>query len=152
MSNLDLKAIDPRRSSKYSPNLFKYLRRDRDWNLKVFSSQGNLYLGYIYDGEFNGTHLHTVLSYGLKAERFCYFGRTDFEEVPDFWEKYIAIGRCAIDPEHAICFADVGPMRFVEDGDMRTCQWCGVVQHLRRWQEVVDREAWEMATPAPVGT
>jgi hypothetical protein len=38
-----------------------------------------------------------------------------------------------------------GENRWKQTGDTRECQWCGAKQHLERWTETVEREAWRAA-------
>ncbi|MCK9394266.1 MAG: hypothetical protein M0Q44_01580 [Methylobacter sp.] len=64
-------------------------------------------------------------------------------EVPDFWNRYTDIGRCAIDQEHKIYFVG-DDTRWRTAGDHRECLWCGThAQRQLRWVEPVDRSAWE---------
>jgi len=144
----DLEAINPANSDKYSPNLYKWMRKKRRWPIpiRVFESDGHLYIGYIHDREFTGAKLNAVLC-DSRTQEYCYVGGQKFVEVSDFWERYTAIGRCAIDQAHSMRF--IGDEdRYVEDGDTRTCQWCGAVQHRRRWTETVECEEWEMESEA----
>jgi hypothetical protein len=63
-------------------------------------------------------------------------------EVEDFWDRYSEVGRCAIDTTHWMFFiGDAG--RWLEDGETRTCQWCG--KHTQRRHtivETVERSEW----------
>lgn len=143
MTEEQLRAISPANGDKYSPNLHKWLRKHRHHDMKVwrFSDSSIFYIGYMCDGMLHGVRLMEVLCSGTKAEVYCYLGFP--QEMPDFWHRYQEQGRCAIDTEHNRRFIG-DENRYVVDGDTRTCQWCGVVQVLRRWQEVVEREEWEL--------
>jgi len=143
---VNLEAINPANHSKYSQNIYEYLKREKGWflqNTVVVTEDltGDLYVGYFHDGLFNGSRLSEVLCRGRKAERWCLVNAT-YSEIVNFWEKYEAIGLCAIDPEHVGSYVKEEG-RWVIDGDSRTCQWCGNCrQALRRWEEVVRRQAW----------
>ena len=84
-----------------------------------------------------------ILCYGRKSECFCWLSLV-LEEIPDFWERYAAVGRCAIDENHTMSFIG-DENRWKQTGDTRVCQWCGATQHLDRWTETVEREAWRAA-------
>jgi hypothetical protein len=155
--NFDLSAINPANGDKYSPNLYKWLRKrikSRDEDIRVYALKDELlgdrlFIGSFYDGEFHGTQLGEVLRRGTKAEICCYVGRLKFMEVPDFWQRYLAIGRCAIDTKHTGWFMG-DESRFIENGDTRTCQWCGAAQYRKRWTETVERMRWELESePTP---
>lgn len=154
---IDLDLIAPDKGDKYSPNLHKWLKKQmrssfasdgirvyqRDGGL-IYGNKKILHIGYVFDGALCGSRLYGVLTHGAKAEIFCYGRLAYFEEIPDFWQRYIAIGRCAIDTEHKTQF-DYSQGRWHEEGDARTCQWCGAVQRRKRWTETVERECWEAA-------
>jgi hypothetical protein len=91
--------------------------------------------------------LMNVLCYGTKAESFCYVGMRGLVEVADFWPRYVAEGRCAIDPEHKRHFVG-DDTRWTQDGDTRACLWCGKArQVLVRWTETVERQQWRDLQP-----
>lgn len=152
MKTTDLvKLINPKLNTSYSPNLHNYVKRFAkeigDWKFPdVYqdctqdgSFAGLLYIGYMdmEDGTngFVGARLNRVLGCGASVysrERgwFMGLGPSNMKLVSDFWDRYIAIGRCAIDVEHRQWF--IGDKdRYTMDGDLRTCTWCGV-QHKRR--------------------
>lgn len=147
---IDVAAVNPANGDKYSPNLYKWLKKFRQYNFGIYENsgasmfRGSLFIGSIDVPWFDGTHLRTVLCRGTKATMYAYVGAHLFKELPDFWPRYIEIGRCAIDTDHIQRFVG-DDNRYVTVGDTRTCQWCGASQHLRRWQEVVEREQWEMS-------
>lgn len=146
-----LEQIAPSQGAKYSPNLHKWLRKRRFWgteNTRVYENCGpgyrpGLYIGFKdNEGWFTGCRLMDVLCKGASAETGAYCG-DGFQEVPDFWGRYVANGRCAIDPEHTGWFLD-DETRWQVDGDTRSCLWCGChTQRLRRWTEQVERLQWE---------
>lgn len=150
----DLEAIKPdSKSSKYSPNLHKWLKSQRRPDLiKVLTdtSSGVLIIGCVDneygDGQWlHGTALMSVLRNGKKATCFAYpmGSRHAFVELPDFWERYKEDGRCAIDPNHERHFVG-DESRWVNDGDTRECQWCGKrKERLETWVETVTRQGWK---------
>lgn len=150
-AKLDLSAIDPRNGSKYSPNLLKWLRKRRWWkgeDARVYRADDNrLYIGvFDREGFFSGSNLQAVLCRGRQCESGCY-GRIDIKEVVDFWERYVAIGRCAIDTDHRQHFVG-DETRWLVEGNRRSCQWCGnCVQELREREEIVVRREWHNLAP-----
>jgi hypothetical protein len=141
----------PRNGAKYSPNLHAWLtlrsKKHRAETSRVFADKdGTLWIGFLDDGYLIGSRLMSVLCEGKKAESFAfgYLGKLD--EVPDFWARYTAVGRCAIDPAHKMYFVG-DDTRWRTAGDKRECLWCGNhAQKLRRWVEPVERSAWEPVT------
>lgn len=154
-NGLDLGAIAPGRAAMYSPNLWKYLAANKVPARYATGfrhrHEGTLWLGYIHDGEFVGTKLMQVLCQGARACAGCYVGLAPrLEVVPDFWAGYVRLGRCFIDPGHQQHFIDT---RWREEGDTRTCLWCGHLQHRHTWEQRVQRQAWcSRPPPAPAAT
>lgn len=152
VNNLDLSAIHPKKGAKYSPNLYQHLTTKRS---KAFSRYAHVYkdkdntlwLGYLDEGLLIGARLAQVLRYGAKAERFAYTNLGPLNEVPDFWQKYVAHGRCAIDTAHTMYFIG-DDARWSVTGNARTCLWCGQVhQTLHEVTETrqVTRQEWVAA-------
>lgn len=145
---LDLSAIHPRRGDKYSPNLHKFMAL-RSHTLfgrygRIYRDQDDvLWLGFIHDGDFIGARLVAVLCNGAKEQTGCYSpSRLGLNEVADFWQRYQADGRCAIDTAHTMHFIG-DESRWEGDEEHRTCKWCGKASQRReRWQELVDRNRW----------
>lgn len=146
-NGLDVNAVNPKNGAKYSPNLYRWLttkgKKHRAWTSRIYkNADGVLFIGMMEGGDLIGALLIRVLCNGAKAESWCYTKADDMVEVADFWPRYMADGRCAIDTEHS--------MRFVGDdtrwnvrGDWRDCLWCGKAQQLMtRWTEVVERGQW----------
>lgn len=128
-NGLDVAAIHPRNGAKYSPNLHAWLtlrsKKHRAETSRVFADKdGTLWIGFLDDGYLIGSRLMSVLCEGKKAESFAfgYLGKLD--EVPDFWARYTAVGRCAIDPAHKMYFVG-DDTRWRTAGDKRECLWCG---------------------------
>lgn len=148
----DLKAINPSNGSKFSPNLYKFLsskRQQASLRLqRVYVDQDkHLWLGYFDDDLFIGARLMQVLCNGAKTQTLAYVRMKELVEVPDFWAKYQAVGRCAIDPEHRMYFVG-DEMRWSVQGDHRSCLWCGH-GHQRQVQQVTEqvRSKWVPAEP-----
>lgn len=161
--------LQPRHSPAYSPNLYRWLRqqhrrnpdraiRDRVYrvtagsllNRRYHFAAGELMIGLPFENQpfaddFCGAQLIHVLVMGGQAMTMCYpGGMGGLEPVEDFWERYRAIGRCAIDTEHTQHFiGDAG--RFVVHGDTRTCQWCGAQQHRSIHIKHIETEVWKAA-------
>jgi hypothetical protein len=70
-----------------------------------------------------------ALCRGTQAGRYCYTKAMPWLDAVDgFWDRYLAVGRCALDPDHVEHF--VGGDRFAVEGDTRRCLWYGA-QHCR---------------------
>ncbi len=142
----DVKLLDPKIHEKYSPNLFKWLKREpmRD-HIRVFKDrQGRFWIGRVTDDDwFHGKKLYQVLCNGTKSGSAAYgYSRyKDFEEVHGFWDDYQRLGRCAIDVDHQDYFLN-SDSRFKELGDHRSCTWCGFKQKRVTFEKTVVREHW----------
>ncbi|PTQ64510.1 hypothetical protein C8J45_103360 [Sphingomonas sp. PP-CE-3G-477] len=139
---------------KYSPNLQKWLAKNdgSPWGTaRVWiAADATYWIGWVDDdGWFYGTRLMCVMVDGRKAEVYAHPAVPEgVIEQPDFWAHYGAVGRCAVDQDHTRGFIG-DETRWAVDGNTRECLWCGDCrQTLRRWQEVVNRQAWEIA-PTP---
>ena len=139
------------------PNLYKWIKaQHRPDLIKVMADDnGTLMIGYFdndaYGAWLHGTQLISVLCNGRKTKTFAYpIGRVfHLKEVPDFWDRYIADGRCAIDPEHERYFVG-DEHRWEVVGDTRCCRWCGKRhERLETWTETVKRTAWKPITESP---
>ncbi len=138
--------------AKYSPNLAKWLKRNRRWmnNLPLVYrwQDGGLYIGHRDDdGWFSGARIIGVLCGGKSGTVYAYppeWGQHLVEQA-DFWDRYAAVGRCAIDPEHKRSFIGEDT-RWLVNGESRQCLWCGQGhQTLHRWSETVEHKAWRSA-------
>jgi len=156
---LQLSQLAPGNSAAFSPNLYSYLKAHghffRDGgtlegvyvvrpNTKAASGYGagTLMLG-IHDGDFvTGTRLVSALCHGAAADRFAFPIGRSVDPVEEFWDGYLALGRCAIDPLHTQHFLDD---RFSIDGDIRTCLWCGVKHTRVLTPRTVFDESWIVA-------
>ncbi|MBP8275317.1 MAG: hypothetical protein KAX55_00290 [Propionivibrio sp.] len=152
---LSLRDISPAKHPGFSPNLYRYLKRHghfyRDGGvldcayrvkegtrLAEFCGAGTVMLGFLDDGDFIGSRMMSVLCNGVGSERFCYPGSAVI--IPGFWDQYLKVGRCAIDPEHKEHF--VGVDRFDVSGERRVCRWCGAVQRRVVTPRTVFDESW----------
>jgi hypothetical protein len=135
--------------AQHSPNLAKWLakncdvvyRRDR---VNVYDSPDGPWIGWIEDETwFIGSRLWRALGVGTKAEMGCWTLKLDTLILREgFWDRYAKIGRCEIDQDHARYFIG-SDTRWTENGDTRTCNWCGdFTQKRERYEEVVQREKW----------
>jgi len=143
---LDIAAVNPKNGAKFSPNLYQWLTKRENrgrWKTAVVckDKDGALFIGTVDDGWLHGSKLMRVLCVGGKAEVFAfYLGQP--EEIADFWQRYMAIGRCAIDQAHSMYFTG-DETRWKTDGETRECLWCGNhSQTLRHWIEPVERRRW----------
>lgn len=145
-NGLDLRLIKPQRGDKYSKNLHRWLisedNKHRAWAMQVYrDNDGILWIGMLDGRELIGSKLIAVLCNGAK-ETTAAWQNIDATEIPDFWARYVADGRCAIDPAHEMFFIN-DSARWNVLKDTRSCQWCGKhSQILKRWTEHVQREDW----------
>lgn len=157
MTTPELAAINPDIHERYSPNLYRWLKKNhsRYEKYEVWRRQGEgnytgLYVGYVhaapFDKDFVGMRMNAILCrIRGTSSSVCYSGMAP-EMVKDesFWPLYQSIGRCAIDPEHAQHFLNAkNRFSIAPDGKARVCNWCGHEQVLRQWKEVIQREKWE---------
>lgn len=160
-SVLDIEAINPKRHSKYSANLYKWLKQSRNVafnRTRVFllpDDDGQyiswkprqILIGSLYDGCVGGRRLSDILcgSRGVFSNTYCYPPAFKFIDITDeFWSEYIRDGRCAIDRSH-IGFFSRDESRYQHAGSTRKCRWCGkwfnkvirkqvTVQRLVEWE------------------
>ncbi len=159
---LRLRDLMPDKSAAFSPNLFSWMRRRAHFykdggvlhgvfrvkpgtpTAECFGA-GTLLIGYPINGypgdlDFAGAKLMAVLCNGARENQWCFTHITqDLEPLANFWDHYLKIGRCAIDPLHQHHF--VGD-RFSVSGAVRTCLWCGHRQHKVVTPRVVHDESW----------
>ena len=146
---LDIAAVHPKNGDKFSPNLWRWLnKRDHRKNARLNSlvyrnKAGSMHIGHLDDdGWLLGSKLIRTLTEGPKAGYFA-FPPDQWTLIPDFWERYMRDGRCAIDEAHTMGFIG-DDLRWKTEGDTRGCQWCGNHrQVLRKWIEPVERSRWE---------
>lgn len=158
-----LKDIAPAISAAFSPNLHRWMKSRghayKDGGVaetvyrvlpnsrlaKEFGA-GTLMIGCPYgqyegDTDFSGSMLMAVLCNGSKATRYCYVGAMhSLEVVEGFWDSYLKVGRCAIDPEHKEHFH--GGERYSVACEVRTCLWCGVQHQKIITMRTVFDESW----------
>ncbi|MYM92676.1 hypothetical protein [Duganella vulcania] len=162
-ATLTLKQLAPSVSAAFSPNLHSWMRAKAhfykgggvlqtvyrvkpDTKLAKEFGAGTLMIGFPEDPTekgFVGVRLMSVLCQGTKAGDYYYLGMAPMlEEVEGFWDQYLKVGRCAIDPEHKEGFmAD----RYSMDGDVRTCRWCGAKHERVLTPRTVFDETWKSA-------
>lgn len=153
-NRLNLAEIHPNNHPKYSPNLHAFLGSPRAKHIlrlgHVYKdATGTMWLGYLDDtNSLIGARLSMVLCYGRKAQVFSHCALPKLQEVENFWEQYVADGRCAIDREHTAYFIG-DESRWDVLGNLRNCRWCGKAkQVLRHWSKTttVEESSWCQAT------
>lgn len=158
---LDVKSINPKLNPAYSPNLFKFVKKHLGKDMpecRIFGFIGEragyykaqLFIGHQpddwNDGMIAGAYLDAVLCHGAGVETVAFpFRWEETEEVRDFWERYLKIGRCVIDPGHQVRFMFDDPLysRYRFSGDERICNWCGARFH-RIWVPHTEMEWMEV--------
>lgn len=160
-ATLLIKQLAPAKSASFSPNLYRWMRAKAHFykgggvletvyrvkpntQLAKEYGAGTLLIGYPGDAGsdqgFAGVLLMSVLCQGVMAGSFYYLGMTPMlEEVEGFWDTYLKIGRCAIDPAHQEHFHST---RFREHDDGRECLWCGHHQRKVITPRVVHDTTW----------
>jgi hypothetical protein len=123
-----LSDIDPKINAAFSPNLFRWLRKHRIMQMFAdrYEHDGTEYIGFLDDGgSFVGSKLWGVLCNGGRERTwsFSWIGRDAV--LRPMWADYLKRGRCALDPEHDQHFLGE---RFSQNGNTRTCLWCGCLQ------------------------
>ena len=155
---MTLADLAPKKSAAFSPNLHKYLKERghffKDGGLldgvyevlpdtkaaEQFGA-GTLLLGYPDVGFFTGARLMAVLCNGREAARYAYPCGSGLKFLEGFWDSYLKVGRCAIDPDHQMHFmADRFSVH--SDGDGRDCLWCGHQQRKVVTPRVVHDTTW----------
>ena len=138
-----------------SPNLDRYRRDRRHVNfLNVYVKQGDdwrtskdvVYLGEVYDGFLMGTQLNRILVGDMQLWSYMesHINPNELVDVTaEFWALYDEIGRCAFDANHKQHFQSSDD-RYTENGDERTCNWCGVRQIKKSRERVITDEWWEV--------
>lgn len=150
-----LQNIDPSRGAQYSPNLYKWVKkyyrrygRTAEALPYVYRSKdGELWIGRLFegDGSIIGCRLISVLCNGAKEETFNHISVRELEHQVDFWDRYMEVGRCAIDAEHSMYFVG-DDSRWSRSSDTRSCLWCGNhTQKLFSWAETNERSEWRAA-------
>lgn len=147
-----LQATNPALGAQFSPNLHAWLQK---WGRKhnrtgvipnVYrSNDGDLWIGQLFegDGSIIGCRLISVLCNGKREETANHISVRGLVLQADFWDRYMAVGRCAIDEDHSVGFVD-DSTRWTQQGDSRRCLWCGHhTQKLHRWTQSVDRSEWQ---------
>lgn len=160
---LTIKQLSPKVSASLSPNLHRWMKSHGhgytdggvaeavfrvlpDTRMAKEYGAGTLLIGCAYnqyegDKDFSGSVLIGVLCNGTQAGRYCFAGAMDMLEVVDgFWDIYLKVGRCAIDPSHEQHFC--GSERYSHTGDVRTCLWCGEQHQKVVTPRTVFDESW----------
>lgn len=160
-NTLRLRQLQPTLSAAFSPNLYRWMRSrahfytdggvaEAVYRVKAgtpaasYLGAGTLMIGYPMDGypsdkDFSGARLIAVLCNGSSERRACFANLApDLEVVEGFWNRYLDVGRCAIDPGHLQHF--MGGDRFQEGTTLRTCLWCGTRQ--QKDVQTVQVESW----------
>lgn len=162
-ATLALKDIAPSKSASFSPNLHSWMRAKAhfdksggvlqtvyrvkpDTSLAKEIGADTLMIGYPESRDENGfigIRLISALCQGAKAGSFYYIGMASMlEEVSGFWDQYLKVGRCAIDPSHKEHFQG---NRYSMEGDSRTCIWCGAKHERVMTPRTVFDESWAAA-------
>lgn len=142
MSTFDVETINPKLNPAYSQDLYAFLGKScfRSKSVSFYRVRGKPWVGAEDStGRFIGGRVADVVIWGAGVHTASWPMRLGEDRDDALWAEYLRIGVCALFPEHRD--GDY-PERWSYNGGVRTCQWCGRVEYLRRWEEVVKREAW----------
>lgn len=154
---MNIEQLNPKRNPKYSKNLYNWLRRREKEHptfpierilLPVFRCEENkiLWIGHLDEEWLHGCKLMSILCNGASQKDCVYkvgYHMKELNLIPDFWEQYLADGRCAIDRKHQMSFIG-DESRWKVDGSIRDCLWCGNHrQELVQWEEIVRKQEWK---------
>lgn len=154
---IKLSDINPKKNPAFSPNLYRWMRKGGVFmaDSRVYEGPSGVeghatrFIGIISDDhhDFCGSKLNSALCEGGRAMQAAYPWLTakNLVEVVNFWPGYLKLGRCAIYPEHRWNFDG----QWLEEDDVRTCQWCGLVQRRERYTYTEQRERWVEADAVP---
>lgn len=155
------KLIKPKEQyGKYSHNLAKWIKKQGDWPVYAAFSKfnfidgstleydpsktqaGNIIIGHgtSAPGWTHGRRLSHILCgvRGVLSENHAFPSTFNIVPLPDdWWDNYIAQGKCFIDPEHAM-YAERWDKS--DDSTERTCRWCGHTQY--KHTEMIPRSYW----------
>lgn len=129
-TGVNLAQISPEHGARFSPNLFSFLNCIR--NRKGFAPRARVFtttdltmwIGFFDDTNmFVGAKLMRALCLGSETEITCPINLGPLTEVEDFWQRYLLVGRCAVDPKHNSSFVS-DESRWSVSGSVRTCVWC----------------------------
>jgi hypothetical protein len=145
--------ISPKLHPRFSPNLFKWLRKNKNIadRIQVFISSIDATLWIGFQDElgghicFHGNRLMGVLT-GVDKYTYAH-SATQFNEsltvIPDFWDRYVTDGRCAIDQAHAHGFVGDETRWHNTSDTARACLWCGkVTQQLETRLVTTEIKEW----------
>lgn len=140
-----LKAIDPKRDPKYSASLHKFLKKNPEC-CHVYDGNAEscpdvmydkarrrcFFIGYMdekcFVGDYHAADMATVICRGGRTLVNVYVQTTDksepWPEIENFWDEYVRIGKCAVDPQH-IVYTEDARYELSADGESRKCRWCG---------------------------
>ena len=166
IGKLLLPDIAPSWDGRFSENLWRWVRKHKNRDLIVAYSRISCYDGsdlgeYAYDkqphniaigcgdiddGWLHGSRLSTIISQGTKADIYAFPPHNHWVLVPDWFERYVKMGKCLIDPGHVFY-----PERWEYDGDQRTCRWCKTFRERRHveWMPHVHWLPMETSEHAP---
>lgn len=151
------------KSERHSENLMKWVCKYQDKPMFVaiatageigvgnkclvfFEPEKNLshllYVGWfnLDDGYLHGSPLNEILSNGAGAKTWPFPPMLQFVEVSGWWERYIQLGKCCIDPEHWL-YAGRERWKVSSDGKSRSCLWCGTYEQCLH-TEMVPKRTW----------
>lgn len=169
--DLTLDNIDPAlHGERFSQNIHAWVKRNtvrRGTIIRPFptafygrgrkdSIESGPFLGWLNEcgccpHSLSGSPLSSIMTGGGGRRRGAEVGcwtNLPLEEWPEFWGTYLLIGRRVVDPEHQTYFANA-EHRYKEEGDLRTCLWCGEAQRRERYTVTTERERWVLVKEAP---
>lgn len=134
---------------KYSPRLYSWVKKRAYQDLEAYAvdrsgSGGSptcIYIGVMDERGFTGKALNQILCATGQAG---YYPGMKAKLIPDFWDRYIARGRCYLDPEHNEYYMDER-WDLKPSGKHRECLWCGHCQEKVTFIHTEERSRWKDA-------
>lgn len=169
---LNLAAIKPNSSGKYSPLLYKVLFREENRNgvfqrtIDPISGEPTTPGVWSISSIVIGTHDEEYYVFGHSLREILHnkarpgfawaypLGRDGCRDITDeFWAAYERDGRCVWDRDHSMSMVgDGNRWHYHSGGRGRRCRWCGTEQTMIRERqiEVVEkvREVWTPYCPS----
>lgn len=154
--------LSPVGQGSFSPNLYRWMRAKAhfykgggvlqsvyrvlpDTKLAQDFGAGTAMIGYPDDSDedgFIGVRLMSALCEGARAGSYYYSGiAAMLVQDEGFWDRYLQVGRCAIDPGHQVHFQG-NRYSFAAEAGTRTCLWCGTQHQRVLTPQTILHETW----------
>lgn len=128
-------------SDKYSWNIYRYLKKHKGEDVRVFSSTNNTgVIGRKHPGGVIGCDLGSLIR-STRIQEYWFDDNWNLKEITKYLDEYQRVGRCLLIP-HDFVWYEGEDTRFTYVNNTRKCNWCGQWQH-KELHKVVKREIRE---------